>query len=163
MDEGVMPTGMGVIRGQFLGEASFGEPSATLFGPGTLEVTDAGLHLVAQHSQFTRRAWTIVGALTVATMGGATLGATVGAMAGWGFVALCAVASVLAWRRWCGAALYDRVVPWSEVERAGVSDGALAFGVQTPRRGVVRFRVPGYGLKELRPIAQELTRRGRRG
>jgi hypothetical protein len=162
MDEGVTPTGMGVIRGRFLGEVAFGEPSATLFGPGTLEVTDAGLHLVAQHTQFARRAWTIVASLTVATMGGVGLGAAVGAASAWGFVALCAAAAVLVWRRWCRAAPYDRVVPWSEVERAGVSDGALMFGLQSPRRGAARFQVPGYGLRELRPLAQELTRRGRR-
>jgi hypothetical protein len=157
------PTESVVLHGEFVRQNTWGEPSATLFGEGSITATDEGLHLVAMHNQAKRRVRIVLLTLVAVCVGGGAVCAYFGAVPGVLTMLACGVAAVVAVRLWCQPVRFDQVVPWSEVDRPGVSDSMLVFGLKNPYPGIARFRVPGWGLKELRPVAQTLTRRGRRG
>lgn len=139
------------------------EAHAEIVGPGSLAVTDEGLHVVAEWNPVLRRFFSALlgGSLAVG------LDVALTAWTGRWWLGLLAGAAAIAatWvvvRRTAYRRPYERVVPWAEVSRPGVSEDALVFEVKRPQRGVVRFTVPGWGLVELRPLAQEIKRRARR-
>lgn len=163
MTEAEAPTEPAVLRGEFVRQNNWGEPSATLFGEGSIAASEEGLHIVARHNQSKRRVRIVMLTIFCVCIGGGAVCAGVGALPGVLTMLACVAAAVVAVRLWCQPVAFDRVVPWSEVDRPGVSDSMLVFGLRDPYPGIARFRVPGWGLKELRPVAQTLTRRGRRG
>lgn len=152
------------VEGRFEPQRRFqSELHAEIVGPGSLTVTDEGLHVVAEWDPALRRFFSALLGGTLAVGLGVALDAWTGR---WWLGLVAGVAAVAAtWvvvRRTGSRRPYERVVPWAEVSRPGVSEDALVFDVKRPRAGVVRFTVPGWGLVELRPLAQELKRRARR-
>jgi len=150
----------GAIAGNFAGADPWaGDPHSELVGAGSLEVTASGLRVRARWRPARRRGWALLGVVSAMGVGGA-LAASAGPVA-LGVALLAPVAAgAAAWRRWCREVPYERVIPWEEVGAPSVSDGAVVFSVFEPRRGLARFRVPGYGIKELRPVAQAIKARG---
>jgi hypothetical protein len=141
------------------------EPTAGIVGEGSLTLTDDGVHVSAHWDPSSRRVIVgLLGALGVTALIGVL---AVCAPPGWatalalgevvGLVGSVALAARVGRRR-----PYARLIPWSEVSRAGLSQGQIVFEVQAPQRGVVRFSVPGWGMSELKPYAQEIARASRR-
>jgi hypothetical protein len=149
------------IAGEFAGADPWaGEAHSELVGVGSLEFQPSGLCVRTQWRPARRRAWTILGVISAIGVGSA-FAASAGTVAlGVAFFAPVA-AGVVVWRRWCREIPYERVIPWEEVGGPSVSDGAVVFSVSEPRRGLARFRVAGYGFKELRLFAQAIKARGR--
>jgi hypothetical protein len=163
------PQTVETLHGEF--SHRFGEPSE-LAGKGSITVTDEGLRIVGIWAPVSRRSWLLL--LTLFASGlapafAASFGLSTGPVCLSFVVALVggATLAVLSTRR----RLFDHTIPWSAVRRAGISENALTF--QLPSLGAllksrrrssrtvsfVRFAVPGYGLKELRPLASQLVRR----
>jgi len=138
------------------------EPYAEIVGEGSLTLADDGLHLSAEWEPTTRRVLVVLLALTL----GVTAVVALCLALDWSNflpfgVVLAAVPAIgLPWvlirRR-----PYARVIPWEEVARPGISNDQIIFEVKKPNAGAVRFSMVGYGLAELRPLAQEIKRRSR--
>lgn len=136
------------------------QPLLDLVGPGTLTVTDDGLQISATFSPLRRRQRLYLLSLLAFVLAASVL-AGLGAPAA-------AVVPVLLLVAAGGPALavrstrsrpFAQLIPWGQLRRPGISDGALCFEVHGPIKGLARFRVPGAGLRELQPIARELVRR----
>ncbi|MBI5514326.1 MAG: hypothetical protein HY909_11190 [Deltaproteobacteria bacterium] len=144
------------LHGTFVGGELSTEAPSELEGAGSIEVLERGLALKATWKPRQRRLGALLGTLLVAPLGGLLTSALGSFWPGFGVSVVAGVWLAV----WLGRGRpFDEVIAWTSVRRPSISQDMLTFEIVGPRKGRVCFRLPGHGLKELRPIARELQRR----